>query len=87
MKHVVVTGAAGFLGSHLVQSLIGQGHRVTGIDNLSTGLIRNLAGVMENPHFVFHEADVTHPDALDIFLDQQVHEIYHLASPASPKFY
>ncbi|WP_145333257.1 UDP-glucuronic acid decarboxylase family protein [Paenibacillus xylanexedens] len=87
MKHIVVTGAAGFLGSHLVQSLIGQGHQVTGIDNLSTGVIRNLAEVMENPHFVFHEADVTHPDALDIFLDQQVHEIYHLASPASPKFY
>lgn len=87
MKHIVVTGAAGFLGSHLVQSLIGQGHQVTGIDNLSTGVIRNLAEVMENPHFVFHEQDVTHPDALDIFLDQQVHEIYHLASPASPKFY
>ncbi|MDT0121373.1 SDR family oxidoreductase [Paenibacillus sp. RRE4] len=87
MKHIVVTGAAGFLGSHLVQSLIGQGHQVTGIDNLSTGVIRNLAEVMENPHFVFHEADVTHPDALDIFFDQQVHEIYHLASPASPKFY
>lgn len=87
MKHIVVTGAAGFLGSHLVQSLIGQGHRVTGIDNLSTGVIRNLAGVMENPNFVFHEADVTRPDSMDIFVDQQVHEVYHLASPASPKFY
>lgn len=87
MKHIVVTGAAGFLGSHLVQSLIGQGHRVTGIDNLSTGVIRNLAGVMENPNFVFHEADVTRPDTMDIFVDQQVHEVYHLASPASPKFY
>ena len=87
MKHIVVTGAAGFLGSHLVQILLQQGHRVTGIDNLSTGVIRNLAEVMENPQFVFHEADVTRPDALDIFVDQQVHEIYHLASPASPKFY
>lgn len=87
MKHIVVTGAAGFLGSHLVQSLIGQGHQVTGIDNLSTGVIRNLAEVIENPHFVFHEADVTRPDTMDMFVDQQVHEIYHLASPASPKFY
>lgn len=87
MKHVVVTGAAGFLGSHLVRSLMHQGHRVTGVDNLSTGVMRNLKEVMENPLFVFHEADVTRSEALDIFLDQQVHEIYHLASPASPKFY
>ncbi|WP_434752515.1 UDP-glucuronic acid decarboxylase family protein [Paenibacillus amylolyticus] len=87
MKHTVVTGAAGFLGSHLVKSLIHQGHKVTGIDNLSTGMIHNLAEVIENPLFVFHEADVTRPAALDIFVDQQVHEVYHLASPASPKFY
>lgn len=87
MKHIVVTGAAGFLGSHLVQSLISQGHRVSGIDNLSTGVIRNLAEVIQNPLFVFHEADVTHSDILDIFSEQQVDEVYHLASPASPKFY
>ncbi|MBB6023734.1 nucleoside-diphosphate-sugar epimerase [Paenibacillus sp. JGP012] len=87
MKHIVVTGAAGFLGSHLVKSLIDQGHRVTGMDNLSTGMLRNLEEVMANPRFEFHQADVTYPDSLEIFADQQVHEIYHLASPASPKFY
>ncbi|PZT53315.1 UDP-glucuronic acid decarboxylase family protein [Paenibacillus silvae] len=87
MKHIVVTGAAGFLGSHLVKSLIDQGHRVTGVDNLSTGVLRNLEEIMVNPQFEFHQADVTHPDSLEIFADQQVHEIYHLASPASPKFY
>lgn len=87
MKHIVVTGAAGFLGSHLVKSLIHQGHRVTGMDNLSTGVLRNLEEVMAHPRFEFHQADVTHPDSLEIFAEQQVHEIYHLASPASPKFY
>ncbi|WP_413034710.1 NAD-dependent epimerase/dehydratase family protein [Paenibacillus xylanilyticus] len=87
MKHIVVTGAAGFLGSHLVKSLIHQGHQVTGIDNLSTGVSSNLQEVANSPLFYFHEADVTLPDSLDFLMDQSVDEVYHLASAASPKFY
>ncbi|WP_427179352.1 NAD-dependent epimerase/dehydratase family protein [Paenibacillus sp. TC-CSREp1] len=87
MKHIVVTGAAGFLGSHLVKSLIRQGHRVTGLDNLSTGMISNLQEVAESPLFSFFEVDVTVPDSLNSLNQEPVEEIYHLASPASPKFY
>lgn len=87
MKHVVVTGAAGFLGSHLVKTLIDQGHQVTGIDNLSTGVSKNLQEVANNPLFFFREADVSLSDSLDFLVDQPVDEVYHLASPASPKFY
>ncbi|MFS0870630.1 NAD-dependent epimerase/dehydratase family protein [Paenibacillus xylanilyticus] len=87
LKHIVVTGAAGFLGSHLVKSLIHQGHQVTGIDNLSTGVSSNLQEVANSPLFYFHEADVTLPDSLDFLMDQSVDEVYHLASAASPKFY
>lgn len=87
MKHIVVTGAAGFLGSHLVKSLIHQGHQVTGIDNLSTGVSSNLEEVANSHLFHFQEADVTLQTSLDFLADQPVDEVYHLASPASPKFY
>lgn len=87
MKHIVITGAAGFLGSHLVKSLIGQGHRVIGLDNLSTGIISNLQEVANSPLFSFVKADVTLQESLDFLENEQVDEIYHLASPASPKFY
>ncbi|WP_342554638.1 UDP-glucuronic acid decarboxylase family protein [Paenibacillus sp. FSL R7-0652] len=87
MKHIVVTGAAGFLGSHLVKSLISKGHRVTGLDNLSTGMISNLREVAKSPLFSFAEVDVTNREALDFLNQEPVEEIYHLASPASPKFY
>lgn len=87
MKHIVVTGVAGFLGSHLVKSLISKGHRVTGLDNLSTGMISNLREVAKSPLFSFAEVDVTNREALDFLNQEPVEEIYHLASPASPKFY
>ncbi|MCG7385003.1 UDP-glucuronic acid decarboxylase family protein [Paenibacillus sp. ACRRY] len=87
MKHIVVTGAAGFLGSHLVKSLIQQGHRVTGIDNLSTGVSQNLREVINNPLFQFYKDDVTQASSLEVLDQQTVDEVYHLASPASPKFY
>ncbi|PWW45217.1 MULTISPECIES: NAD-dependent epimerase/dehydratase family protein [Paenibacillus] len=87
MKHIVVTGAAGFLGSHLVRSLVQQGNQVTGIDNLSTGVFQNLQEVINSPLFHFHQADVTQASSLDTLNHQNVDEVYHLASPASPKFY
>jgi len=60
---MVVTGAAGFIGSHLVDRLLGQGHRVVGIDNLSRGTRENLAQALSHPEFEFIEADVAEPAA------------------------
>lgn len=76
----VVTGAAGFLGSHLVDSLLGHGHKVVGIDNFVTGAVDNIAHLGGNPNFKFIEQDVTE----FIFLDMPVNYVWHFASPASP---
>ncbi len=78
---ILVTGAAGFLGSHLCDRLLADGHIVTGIDNLFTGRLRNLSEAMRNPSFKFHEHDVQAPFAGDY------DRIFHLASPASPPHY
>jgi dTDP-glucose 4,6-dehydratase len=77
---IVVTGAAGFLGSHLSDRLLAEGHEVVGLDNLVTGDVRNIAHLAGNRkyRFVFH--DVTEY----IFLDGPVDAILHFASPASP---
>ncbi len=74
----VVTGGAGFLGSHLVDKLIERGDEVVAIDNLLTGDLNNLDHLKDNPKFKFLEADVVKP------LDLKADQIYHLASPASP---
>lgn len=88
MKKVVITGAAGFLGSHLAKDLLNQGHQVIGIDNFSTGRTSNLKEFQDNPLFTFIEYDVTNQGIVDLpAVSQDVDEIYHLASPASPKFY
>jgi UDP-glucose 4-epimerase len=65
MAHVLVTGAAGFIGSHTVDRLLAGGHRVTGVDNLRTGRRANLAATSRSPDFTFHEADVAADGALD----------------------
>jgi dTDP-glucose 4,6-dehydratase len=78
--HSVVTGGAGFLGSHLCDRLLREGHRVTAIDNLITGDTRNIAHLMGSPEFVFVKHDVTNY----IFIDGPVDYILHFASPASP---
>ena len=82
----VVTGAAGFIGSHLVDRLLTDGHDVVGVDNLVTGSRANVAHLEGNAHFKFVEADVCrpleHPE-----LDGPLDGIYHLASPASPIHY
>jgi len=80
-KRVMVTGGAGFLGSHLCEKLIGQGHDVLCVDNFYTGTKRNVAHLMGNPHFELMRHDVTFP------LYVEVDEIYNLACPASPVHY
>jgi dTDP-glucose 4,6-dehydratase len=76
----IVTGAAGFLGSHLVDLLLARGHRVIGIDNFVTGSVDNISHLGGNRSFKFIEQDVTE----FIFLDVPVHYVWHFASPASP---
>ncbi len=76
----VVTGAAGFLGSHLTDLLVARGHKVVGIDNFVTGTVDNISHLGGNPNFKFIEQDVTE----FIFLDMPVDYVWHFASPASP---
>ena len=76
----VVTGAAGFLGSHLTDLLLARGHKVIGIDNFVTGSVDNISHLGGNPHFKFIQQDVTE----FIFLDVPVNYVWHFASPASP---
>ena len=75
---MLVTGGEGFLGSHLCERLIAQGHDVLCVDNFFTGPRRNIAHMMGEPSFEFLRHDVTFP------LYVEVDEIYNLACPASP---
>jgi dTDP-glucose 4,6-dehydratase len=77
---VLITGAAGFLGSHLCDRLIAEGHEVIGMDNFITGSPDNLAHLAGNPHFTFIRHDV----ANFIFVPGKVDAVMHFASPASP---
>lgn len=79
----VVTGAAGFLGSHLTDLLLARGHRVIGIDNLVTGSVDNIVHLAGNRDFRFIQQDVTE----FLFLDGRVDYVWHFASPASPVDY
>ncbi len=78
---VLVTGGAGFLGSHLCEKLIESGHEVLCVDNLFTGSKENIKHLLTNPNFEFMRHDVTFP------LYVEVDQIYNLACPASPKHY
>jgi dTDP-glucose 4,6-dehydratase len=80
MMRVCVTGAAGFLGSHLCDRLLAEGHEVLGLDNLATGNLRNLTHLADEKRFRFIRHDVTHY----IFLDGPIDAVLHFASPASP---
>src|SRR6186713_1257963 len=80
-KRILVTGGAGFLGSHLCDRLLAQGHEVLCVDNLFTGTKRNIEHLHGNVRFEFMRHDVTFP------LYVEVDEIYNLACPASPVQY
>src|SRR3982751_2782671 len=80
-KRVLVTGGAGFLGSHLCERLVDAGHDVLCVDNYFTGTRDNIAGLLGNPRFEIIRHDVTFP------LYVEVDEIYNLACPASPIHY
>ena len=80
MKHALVTGGAGFLGSHLGDLLLAKGWQVTAMDNLITGDTNNIAHNVDNPNFRFIQYDVTNY----LFLPDKVDVVFHFASPASP---
>lgn len=80
-KRILVTGGAGFLGSHLIDRLLEHGHEVLCVDNLFTGTKRNIEHLHDNPLFEFIRHDVTFP------LYVEVDEIYNLACPAAPIHY
>ena len=77
---ILITGAAGFLGSHLSDRLLADGHEVIGLDNFVTGNPENIAHLMGNEKFSFHKHDVSNY----IFVRGKVDAVLHFASPASP---
>lgn len=81
-RQVLVSGAAGFLGSHLCEALIADGNRVVGVDNYATGNSANLEGLKREPNFSFIEHDICEPLKID-----GIEYVFNFASPASPADY
>jgi len=79
----VVSGGAGFIGSHLCEALLGRGMRVLALDNFITGAAKNLSSLQDNPDFEFRQADVNH----GVFIGGDARYVLHFASPASPPQY
>jgi len=79
----VITGGAGFIGSHLCERFLGEGHEVVCVDNLITGDLGNVASLRTNGNFSFIRHDISHP----LEIDGQVDVVLHFASPASPVDY
>ncbi|HMD20217.1 MAG TPA: UDP-glucuronic acid decarboxylase family protein [Alloacidobacterium sp.] len=82
ITRVLITGAAGFLGSHLTDALLAEGHSVIGVDNLCTGTLENLDHLGNEPRFEFQEHDICSP-----FDFGKVDYVFNFASPASPEDY
>ncbi len=81
---ILVSGGAGFIGSHLCENLLAEGHFVMALDNFITGRRGNMATFKDHPNFEFHEHDIVEPFA---GLNEELDAIFHLASPASPVGY
>lgn len=79
MKTSLVTGGAGFIGSHLVESLLERGDRVLAVDDLSTGNLRNLSAVIQHPQLEWFEGSITNVELVNRLVDQ-ADEVYHLAA-------
>jgi dTDP-glucose 4,6-dehydratase len=87
MKHIIVTGGSGFIGSHLCETLLKKGYAITAIDNFVTGRRQNIADIEKHPEFNFVEWDVCKPlpeDRLPLLKKYGLHGIFHFACPASP---
>jgi UDP-glucuronate decarboxylase len=80
-KRILITGGAGFLGSHLCERLLGEGHEIICLDNFFTGSKENIRHLMDNHHFELIRHDIIHP------IEIECDEIYNLACPASPVHY
>ncbi len=81
--NILVTGGAGFIGSHLCERLLDKGHHVVCVDNLFTGSKGNIAHLLVHENFTFIEHDIIEP----LFLEETVDQIYNLACPAAPEHY
>ena len=79
----LVTGGAGFVGSHLCEKLLAEKHRVICVDNLFTGSMKNIEHLLKNKNFVFKNHDIIAP----LFVEEKIDQIYNLACPASPIHY
>jgi UDP-glucuronate decarboxylase len=82
-KNILVTGGAGFIGSHLCRELLAQGHKVVCLDNLFTGSRKNIKELLKNKNFQFIQHDIINP----FYIKGRVDQVYNLACPASPIHY
>ncbi|MFH2018985.1 MAG: GDP-mannose 4,6-dehydratase, partial [bacterium] len=82
-KKILVTGGAGFIGSHLCEKLLSFGAQIFCVDNLFTGSEENISSFLSNPNFRFIKHDIVDP----LFVDEKIEQIYNLACPASPIHY
>ena len=81
VKNILITGGAGFLGSHLCEKLLASHHKIICLDNFFTGNKNNINHLLDNPNFELIEHDITKP------INLKVNQIYNLACPASPIHY